>query len=77
MGACTEPPALALPFGGGHILVTKVQNDQATRTRYPAVLGSTKTLKHIQYDDPDDGGVSLTAKDPCTSKHIQCFYRHH
>ena len=69
VGACTEPPALALPFGGGHILVTKVQDHQATRTRYPAVLGSTKTrkhiqLRHIQCDDPDDGGVSLTAKDP-------------
>ncbi|CAE7278596.1 unnamed protein product [Symbiodinium natans] len=58
VGASSEPPALALPLGESHVIVTKVQDLGNAKSKPPALYASSRTIKHIRYDDgPTDPAI--------------------
>ena len=65
VGASSDPPSPAMPLGDGHVLVTKVPVNAPVKQRVPHVTASSRTLRHIKYDDPVDTSTgAATPFDP-------------
>ena len=61
VGSSSDPPALALPLGDQHVLITKLCGPAISDAAPPTVYASQRTKKHILYDD---GFTPETARDP-------------
>ncbi|CAE7940377.1 unnamed protein product, partial [Symbiodinium necroappetens] len=61
VGSSSDPPALALPLGDQHVLITKLRGPAISDAAPPTVYASQRTKKHILYDD---GFTPETARDP-------------
>ena len=64
VGASAEPPSLTLPLAGDFVLVTKQKEKSSQPATTPAVLASTRTRKHLIYDDEDPPATAATPWDP-------------
>ena len=69
IGAADEPPSLTLPLAGDFVLVTKQKDKTPPPAAAPAILASTRTRKHLIYDDDGPTSAASPSWDPWQGGH--------
>ena len=61
VGSSSDPPALAMPLGDQHVLITKLRGPATPDAAPPTIYATKRTKQHIIYDD---GFSPEGARDP-------------